>query len=285
MRKIQHYPNDAFEFHKKAVSRKKASQEKTILQSVEKDIEDCYTEYNDQFKEKSLSSLQPFVTTQQTQEALIGLYQFRRKVFSDLFYSLTTTIDNRRDMLCPNCTLTDCSQLDHYMPKSLFPEFSANPLNLMQCCSICNQKKLDRWLNGVQPIFLNLYIDDLPPVQYLFVDITMADGIPRFRFYLQKSADIESILFNRIESHYEGLDLCERFAERSDNVISEIHRDYIASKDAKVTPLQFWEMQRSRAMQEQSVFGFNYWKSILILTCLGNSDFCSCLENRNTTLG
>ena len=48
MRKIQHYPNDAFEFHKKAVSRKKASQEKTILQSVEKDIEDCYTEYNDQ---------------------------------------------------------------------------------------------------------------------------------------------------------------------------------------------------------------------------------------------
>ena len=113
----------------------------------------------------------------------------------------------------------------------------------------------------------------------------MADGIPRFRFYLQKSADIESILFNRIESHYKGLDLCERFAERSDNVISEIHRDYIASKDAKVTPLQFWEMQRSRAIQEQSVFGFNYWKSILILTCFGNSDFCSCLENRNTTLG
>ena len=91
------------------------------------------------------------------------------------------------------------------------------------------------------------------------------------------------ILFNRIESHYKGLDLCERFAERSDNVISEIHRDYIASKDAKVTPLQFWEMQRSRAMQEQSVFGFNYWRSILILECCNNPSFRSYFENQNTT--
>lgn len=282
MKKIQHHSNDAFEFHKKAVSRKKTSQEKTILESVEKDIEGCYTVYNNQFRENSLSSLRPFDTNQQTKEALIELYQFKRKVFSDLFESLTTTIDNKRDMLCPNCTLTDCSQLDHYIPKSLFPEFSANPLNLIQCCSICNQKKLDRWLKGVHPIFLNLYIDDLPSVQYLFVDITMDNGIPRFRFYLQTPGTIDPILFNRIESHYQGLDLCERFAERADNVISEIHRDYIASKDAKVTPLQFWEMQKIRAMNEQSVFGFNYWRSILILECCNNPNFHRYFENQNT---
>lgn len=282
MKKIQHYSNDAFEFHKKAVSRKKTSQEKTILESVEKDIEGCYTVYNNQFRANSLYSLRPFDTNQQTKEALIGLYQFKRKVFSDLFESLTTTIDNKRDMLCPNCTLTDCSQLDHYIPKSLFPEFSANPLNLIQCCSICNQKKLDRWLKGVHPIFLNLYIDDLPSVQYLFVDITMDNGIPRFRFYLQTPGTIDPILFNRIESHYQGLDLCDRFAERSDNVISEIHRDYIASKDAKVTPLQFWEMQRSRAKQEQCVFGFNYWRAVLILECCNNPNFHRYFENQNT---
>lgn len=283
MKKIQHYSNDAFEFHKKAVSRKKTSQEKAILESVEKDIEDCYTVYNNQFRANSLSSLQPFDTNQQTKDALIGLYQFKRKVFSDLFESLTTTIGNKRDMLCPNCTLTDCSQLDHYMPKSLFPEFSANPLNLMQCCSICNQKKLDRWLNGIHPIFLNLYIDELPPVMYLFVDITMDNGIPRFRFYIQNSGSIDPILFGRIKSHYQGLDLCERFAERSDNVISEIHRDYIASKDANVTPLQFWEMQRSRAMQEQTIFGVNYWRSILLLECCNNPSFRGYFENQNTT--
>lgn len=110
----------------------------------------------------------------------------------------------------------------------------------------------------------------------------MDNGIPRFRFYLQTPGTIDPILFNRIESHYQGLDLCERFAERADNVISEIHRDYIASKDAKVTPLQFWEMQKIRAMNEQSVFGFNYWRSILILECCNNPNFYRYFENQNT---
>lgn len=144
-------------------------------------------------------------------------------------------------------------------------------------------KQTSRILDFMSRIWENLYIDDLPPVQYLFVDITMADGIPRFRFYLQKSAGIESGLFSRIESHYQALDLCERFAERSDNVISEIHRDYIASMDVKVTPLQFWEIQSSRAMHEQTVFGFNYWRSILLLECCNNPSFRGYIENQNTT--
>lgn len=283
MRKVQHYPDDAFEFHKKVVSAKKSSQEKECLKSIENDIEQCYAAYNGNFNANTLSSLQTMTTTSQAKEALSGLYQFRRKFFSDLFISLTTTGTNVRDMLCPNCTLNDCSQLDHYIPKSLFPEFSANPLNLMQCCSICNQKKLNRWLNGGQPIFLNLYLDDLPQEQYLFVDILINNGVPKIKFYLQNRTSIDSTLFSRIESHYRELDLCKRFVERASNAISEIYRDYIASKDAKVTSLQFWKMQKSRAQQEQTVFGFNYWKSILTLECCNSSDFRSWLGQQNTT--
>ena len=271
MRKIQHYLNDAFEFHKKAVSRKRTSQEKTILQSAEEDIKACYVAYNNQFRTNSLFSLQPFDTNQQTKEALRGLYQFKRKDFSELFVFLTTTESNIRDMLCPNCTLTDCSQLDHYMPKSLFPEFSANPLNLMQCCSICNQKKLNRWLNGGLPIFLNLYIDDIPQVQYLFVDITMDNGIPRFRFYLQNSGNIDPILFSRIESHYQGLDLCERFAEKADSVISNLALDYNSTR-AQCSSANFWNWKRQYAELARADKGYNYWESILIIECCDNQD-------------
>lgn len=233
------------------------------------------------FKADTLSSLQPMNATPQTQKALIGLYQFRQKIFSDLFVSLTTTVDDKCDKLCPFCTLTDCSQLDHYIPKSLFPEFSANPLNLIQCCSICNQKKLDRWLNGGQPIFLNLYLDDIPQVQYLFVDININNGIPRLRFYLQNSAAIDPVLFSRIESHYEALDLCKRFAERADSVISEIHRHYNSAKEFNVKFSQFIGMLTTQSKEEQKVFGFNYWKSILVLEYCGNPNFLNCLENQN----
>ena len=186
-------------------------------------------------------------------------------------------------MLCPNCTLTDCSQLDHYIPKTEFPEFSANPRNLMQCCSICNQKKLDRWLNGKQAIFLNLYLDDLPQVQYLFVDISIENGVPMIKFYLNNRTNIDPTLFSRIESHYGELDLCNRFVERADSFISEILRDYIAAKEASITVENFIEMLKSRAKQEQKDFGFNYWKAILTLECCKSQEFFGFLNNQNAT--
>jgi hypothetical protein len=284
MRKVQHYSGDAFDFHKQVVEAKKETAKRT-LQSLETRIRECYIDYNQHFVGNDLCTMSPFSFDAEEKEVLRNMYKFRQKAFSNLFFSLTTTESNQRDMLCPNCTLTDCSQLDHYMPKSEFPEFSANPLNLMQCCAICNQRKSDLWLNEGQPIFLNLYLDDLPQKQYLFVDIHIDNGIPAVRFYLQNSASIDSVLFRRIECHYEGFGLCKRFAERADSVISELFEYHAAAKRAKIPFPNFKEMVVSKASQEQQDFGFNYWKSILILTCLGNYDFCSCLENRNATLG
>ena len=280
MKKVQYYSGDSFEFHKKVVVTKRASDEKNILQSLETDIERSYKMYNNSFANNTLSFLKPMLTAPQNKELLKGLYQFKRKAFTDLFVSLTTTKGNSRDMLCPNCTLMDCSQLDHYIPKSKFPEFSTNPLNLIQCCSICNQKKLDRWLKGGKPIFLNLYLDILPQEQYLFVDIKMDKSIPKVNFYLQNTGRIDTTLFSRIESHYKELDLLKRFAEKADSVISEILRDYTAAAEARVKPSQFWEILTSRAKLDQQEFGFNYWKSILILGCCSNLDFCKYIETQ-----
>ncbi|MFC2455738.1 MAG: hypothetical protein ACFNUM_07735 [Segatella salivae] len=283
MKKVHYYPDDPFDFHKKVVSSKRDDLLRGRLLSLETYIEQSYTKYNKNFTNNNLAALTPITLQLDAQETLKGLYKFKAKSFKDLFVYLTTTKSDRRDMLCPNCTLTDCSQLDHYIPKSEFPEFSANPRNLMQCCSICNQKKLDRWLNGGQPIFLNLYLDDLPQEQYLFVDILINNGVPIIKFYLQNRTSIDPTLFSRIESHYRELDLCKRFVERADSVISEILRDYIAAKQASITVAKFIEMLKSRAMQEQQDFGFNYWKAILTLECCKSLNFLDFLNNQNAT--
>ncbi|MCK6144211.1 hypothetical protein [Prevotella intermedia] len=283
MKKVQYYPDNPFDFHKKVVSSKRKGPQKNRIEALETNIEKSYKAYNEKFTNNQLGTLKPIALQPDEQEALKGLYKFSAKSFKDLYVCLTTTKSNRRDMLCPNCTLTDCNQLDHYIPKSEFPEFSANPRNLMQCCSICNQKKLDRWLNGGQPIFLNLYLDDLPQEQYLFVDILINNGVPIIKFYLQNRTSIDPTLFSRIESHYRELDLCKRFVERADSVISEILRDYIAAKQASITVAKFIEILKSRAMQEQQDFGFNYWKAILTLECCKSLNFLDFLNNQNAT--
>ena len=283
MKKVQYYLGDPFKFHKKVVDSKHKGPQKKRDEALKINIEKSYKEYNKKFKNNQLVTLKPIALQPNEQEALKGLYRFSAKSFKDLFFRLTTTKSNKRDMLCPNCTLTDCSQLDHYIPKTEFPEFSANPRNLMQCCSICNQKKLDRWLNGKQAIFLNLYLDNLPQVQYLFVDISIENGVPIIIFYLENRTNIDPVLFSRIESHYRELDLCKRFVERTDSLISEILRDYIAAKQESITDAAFIKILTSRAKQEQKDFGFNYWKAILTLECCKSQEFFGFLNNQNAT--
>lgn len=271
MKKVRYYPEDPFEFHKKVVAAKRPSKDTTILQSLEADLEQCYTTYNACFGSNCLSVLQPMKTTPPNREVLKKLYNYKLKAFQNLFISLTTTEANQRDMMCPNCTLSDCRQLDHYMPKSAFPEFATNPRNLMQCCSSCNQKKSARWLNGEQPIFLNLYLDELPQEQYLFIKTTTDDkGVPQIAFYLKNQSSIDQKLFNRIESHYKELDLCARFSENADRVLSDIQDNYNAALEAQIAPSQFWQMTDGAARNKQKVEGYNYWKSILILECCQN---------------
>lgn len=283
MKKVQYYLGDPFKFHKKVVESKHEGTQKERVEALKINIEKSYKEYNKKFKNNQLVTLKPIALQSNDQEALKGLYRFKAKSFYDLFVCLTTTKSNKRDMLCPNCTLTDCSQLDHYIPKTEFPEFSANPRNLMQCCSICNLKKLDRWLNGKQAIFLNLYLDDLPQEQYLFVDISIENGVPIIIFYLENQTNIDPILFTRIESHYRELDLCKRFVERADSVISEILRDHKAAMQFSITDSDFIKILTSRAKQEQEDFGFNYWKAILTLECCKSQEFFGFLNNQNAT--
>jgi len=278
MKKVKYYPDNPFDFHKKVVSSKHKGPQKNKIEALETNIEKSYKAYNEKFTNNQLGTLKPIALQPDEQEALKGLYKFSAKSFKDLYVCLTTTKSNRRDMLCPNCTLTDCNQLDHYIPKSEFPEFSANPRNLMQCCSICNQKKLDRWLKGKQPIFLNLYLDELPQEQYLFVETTLMNGVPLFKFKIENKSNINPELFSKIESHYKELDLCNRFAERVDKEISELILEYSSALKEKISSDIFWKIKCNYAEKEQKTKGYNYWRSIFVLECWKNSSVRSFIE-------
>jgi hypothetical protein len=92
------------------------------------------------------------------------------------------------------------------------------------------QKKNNKWRDKGKVLFLNLYKDILPVEQYLFVTITNIKTIEA-EFYLENKAGIDAGLFKRIENHYEGLELCERFGESSDAVISSFLSDLRAFEE------------------------------------------------------
>lgn len=280
MKKVDFSDKEPFEFYKELVAKKSSN---ANLLAIEDDVEQRYILYKGNFQSNTLHLSQPLKASNGNKNDLKELYSLRKKAFRELFAELTTDSSNRRDMLCPNCTISDCSQLDHYMPKSLFPEFSANPHNLMQCCSICNQKKSDIWLRNGQAVFLNLYLDELPKEQYLFVRIQMDNEIPSFVFYLDNPKGIVQNLFDRVKSHYEQLDLCKRFAEKSDSVISELITEYAATLETPITSENFWELKRKSAALDRVNKGYNYWKSVLVLACCDHSSVRTSIEKKAST--
>lgn len=275
MKKIDHYKEDPFQFYKDVVKSKRNKDQVKLLQKIEIKVEKSYAEYGHEFERNTLGRLNSVFFTPEQKTSLEDLYGFKRKAFDNLFHSLTTDAGNHRNMDCPMCTISDSQQLDHYVPRSEFPEFAANPLNLIPCCSTCNAKKGNKWREGSEPVFLNLYLDDLPKAQYLFVDVNTEGEVPLFGFSVCNVNNIDASLFKRIECHYRRLDLCKRFSEHSDAVISEINSYYTSAlncfdQNFEQSSERFWSIVRNHAIHEQTTKGYNYWKSILTLECCDN---------------
>ena len=71
-------------------------------------------------------------------------------------------------------------------------------------------------------ILPNYCIDEIPNHQYLFVREELIEGTPVFSFRLEQPTEISDLLYAKIIGHYTGLDLLNRFAENSSDVIDEL---------------------------------------------------------------
>lgn len=272
MKKCRHYPKDrAFDFHLGVVGRKNKGNTKTTVQTMEASLKAAYLNYTHEFENDSLEVLSPIKVNKNQKGALQNLYSFSSKSFVDLREVLTVDEKGRKSLLCPNCTIETVGTFDHLLPQNEFPEFSDNPLNLIPCCSTCNSKKNSVWRKNGERVFLNLYIDDLPDVQYLFVTVKMQNDVPTVKYTIENRNNINSNLFKKIKNHYDKLELCRRFKEASDSVIGELEdlieplRDCLFEDNIKDVIIE-------NARKEQQRYGFNYWKAIFKIACCENED-------------
>lgn len=275
MNNYKHFTGDTFDFYKKVFHRKRDKMAKGILAPVSGEIETLYKSYDDNFDKNSLAVLVKKDFADDVCIHLNDLYKYSAKSFVDLRTELTTTKSGRM-VVCQYCTLSKVNTFDHFVPKGEFAEFSVHPKNLLCCCSECNSKKNNKWRDKGKVLFLNLYKDILPAEQYLFVTITNVKTIEA-EFYLENKSGIDADLFKRIENHYEGLQLFERFRESSDAVISSFLSDLRAFDEFPLTDKSI-EIVTKQIHSEQAAKGINYWESILKLALLDCEDFMDMIK-------
>lgn len=268
------YKDDCFEVHKKAVNKKHQGELKERLLRLNSIVEAEFKIFLDKFKDNKLISLVPNAVLSLSRKDLLSLYDYQSSVIISVRESIRKLQIRTIISTCQNCTIDSANTLDHILPQSNFPEFVVNPKNLFPCCSTCNSYKLDATKSARGQIFLNLYLDDLPKQQYLFVDVSLDENEELdFRFYLQNIDNkIDANLFSIIESHFAKLHLFERMKLKSIECISELEtriRTFLHHLKLE----EIIDNLIKAANDDKVAYGDNHWKCTLELALLKNPIF------------
>ncbi|MFJ3973237.1 hypothetical protein ACIPYR_34490 [Streptomyces parvus] len=68
---------------------------------------------------------------------------------------------------CPICGVGRVRQVDHHMPKSIYPYLAVVPINLLPICGDCNREKLDKVPTCYAEQALHPYFDDIDSDRWL----------------------------------------------------------------------------------------------------------------------
>lgn len=271
MKNVNPYSGDAFSFYKTVCSKKQDAALVARLATMDNDIHELYKDYDQYFDANTLESLNASGYTGQPKIDLETLYDYSSSTFTSFRNQLTTT-PTGRVVKCQSCTINNGSTFDHIVPQGEFAEFIVHPRNLIGQCGDCNPRKNALWRVAGKRTTLNLYLDQLPDIQYLFVTADVGNLAIETEFFVDNRHGINEELFELISNHYERLNLFNRFADDADSVITSLRnimeplKGYHDLAETKAIVLE-------SVQKDQIAFGHNYWQSILKLELLNNDDF------------
>lgn len=174
----------------KVIDSKKGAN-KIRLEGLRNDLEARYDEYSDKADNHHLHSLTEKWHYDKSDSAadghfLYGQYDNSKKSMSDLQAMIIEANDGEIVLKCPICELRDAKEMDHYVPRQLFPEFSVNAYNLIPTCHDCNNIKSTTWCEQGHRLIFNAYYDT--PTDELLFDVTIKkeNGLLRMELALKQ---------------------------------------------------------------------------------------------------
>lgn len=137
-------------------------------------------------------------------------------------------------LMCPICGLEECSEMDHYLPRSLFHEFSSHTSNLIPLCHDCNHNKHNYWLNSKgERYFFNAFFDRLP-AKIIDCKITIRNGFPHVKVSMNNGLNKANYYDSIVLRTFSMLELLRKIQMKADMFMrSETQRlisDYAIQK-------------------------------------------------------
>lgn len=174
---------------------------------------------------------------------------------------------------CPYCGEREVKTLDHYLAKSKYPGLSITPVNLVPSCYSCNNTKTDTAISDAEKQFLHPYYDDVENDQWLYAEV-LETSPASFIFRATPPAAWDSTIKQRIEYHFDALELGKLYSKKSGRLLSgerkvlQKHLNETGYSDSVREYLQ----DRAESHYEDNK---NDWKTAFYQACAACDWFCN----------
>ena len=176
--------------------------------------------------------------------------------------------------MCPYCSVRTVDELDHVLPKSVYPEFSVLAQNLVPSCGRCNSSKGSTCFVSDGKSFAHPYFDQIPAGRMLHVDVTVSHETVTWSFSLTLLPGMDERLFAAMQSMFEVMELEELYGQVSVVEVMDRAQAMDDQHDAGGPALVREYLQRE-AESARRRGGDNYWKTAILSGLAANHEFCA----------
>lgn len=170
---------------------------------------------------------------------------------------------------CPLCAQRDVKTLDHYLPKTAFPEFAVLPMNLVPCCFDCNHAKGEYAPGALSEQMFHPYFDDWNHLELIRATIELEETV-----YAEFSVNVDTlppVVADRATVHFDTLGLAALYSDHASVELVQRRADFVLtfeSGGAEALQAELLRESQSRRMPFP-----NAWQPVLYQALANSYEF------------
>lgn len=174
---------------------------------------------------------------------------------------------------CPVCGIGAATELDHFLPKSVYKALAIYVRNLIPLCHDCNHAKGTTVNEDPARQFVHAYFDELPDTAFLLADVDIeGDGLTA-EFTVSDTTDLSDELRVKLSFQFEMLKLNDRYQPEINVYLTSqaVSLNMVYAADGSDFVRGFLLAQ---ADVEETAFHRNHWRPLLLRALADHEDFC-----------
>lgn len=170
--------------------------------------------------------------------------------------------------ICPYCGIGYPMELDHYLPKSKFPQFSIFPLNLVPSCEQCNKSgKGANFAKNKGEQILHPYLDDSLYYDNRWISAKLENdgsGYITINYYSNPPDNWDDIHKDRVGTHFLTFNLRQRYSTLAGEELSTLLPQIYSMKCKGYDINDVYEVLLDPVIQASNI-SKNHWKIIMYI--------------------